>query len=92
MRNIIVALLLIMSSCKTNETKAKCPPIDTVRVQTYINCDSSNKVLTDSIKVLREQLFINRYKVERVKYYLNICNRNPKQSKYLKGWVRRAVH
>jgi hypothetical protein len=36
-------------------------------------------------------LFIANYKVERVRYYLNICLKNPSQDKFLKGWIRRAI-
>jgi len=40
---------------------------------------------------LRSKLFLANYKVEKVKYYLAICTRNPSQKKFLFGWMRRAV-
>lgn len=40
---------------------------------------------------LRSKLFLVTYKVERVRYYLNIALRNPSQDKFLKGWVKRAI-
>lgn len=36
-------------------------------------------------------LFLSNYKVEKVRYYLNITLRDRSQDKFLKGWVRRAI-
>lgn len=44
------------------------------------NCDS-----------LQTQLFMAKYKIERVRYYLKICKRNPKQTKFLVSWINRAI-
>jgi len=55
--------------------------------------------LRDSLKVLKlksdsisTQLFLANYKIEKVKYYLKICNKTPSNNKFLKGWVTRAVN
>jgi hypothetical protein len=40
---------------------------------------------------LARRLLYARLVISNVKYYLNICIRNPKQDKFLKGWIRRAV-
>lgn len=45
--------------------------------------------LIDSLKT---NLFLANYKIEKVKYYLKICYKNPSQDKFLKGWVTRAVN
>jgi hypothetical protein len=37
------------------------------------------------------KLFVARFKIEKVKYYHAICIRKPKQEKYLKGWIIRAL-
>jgi len=31
------------------------------------------------------------YKLERVRYYIDIVDRNPSQIKFLKGWIYRAL-
>lgn len=53
---------------------------------------------TDSLIKLRIQLdstkqvlFLSNYKIEKVRYYLNITLRNSSQDKFLKGWIRRAL-
>lgn len=78
---------------------------DTVEVVVFVadtaTVDSlQNRVLllqqqNDSLQVVTDTLATKllRYKlvVEHVKYYVGICNRNPKQSKFLRGWINRAV-
>jgi len=44
-----------------------------------------------TIDSLKQQVIIYKFKIERVKYYLKIVNRKPSQSKFLKGWITRAV-
>ncbi len=45
--------------------------------------------INDSLKTA---LFLSNYKVEKVRYYLKICNKTPSNNKFLKGWVTRAVN
>jgi len=40
---------------------------------------------------LQHKLYMQNMRVEKVKRYLKICQKNPSQSKFLKGWVTRAV-
>lgn len=60
--------------------------IDTFYIKTG-NCDSLKRVVSE----LNDKLFVSNYKIERVRYYLNIAINNPSQDKFLKGWVRRAI-
>jgi hypothetical protein len=56
---------------------------------------SSDTCKTDSLKhvtdSLTRKLFVAEYKLQRVKYYLNIAIKNPSQTKFLKGWIKRAI-
>ena len=49
----------------------------------------------DSLSVvnrnLKADLFLAKYKIEKVKYYLAICQKNKSQEIFLKGWIKRAV-
>lgn len=55
------------------------------------------KIKTDSVQLkksadtLAARLLHARLIISNVKYYLNICIKNPSQDKFLKGWIRRAV-
>ena len=60
------------------------------------NPDTTNyKLKFDSLVVvnsqLRSELFLSNYKIEKVRFYLNITLRRPILTKFLKGWIRRAV-
>ncbi len=58
------------------------------------SCDSLRRQYDSIVHVnkgLRMDLFLANYKVEKVRYYLNITLRKPTQTKFLKGWIRRAI-
>jgi hypothetical protein len=40
---------------------------------------------------LNKKLFVANLKLERVRYYLAIAQKNPSQTKFLKGWINRAL-
>lgn len=40
----------------------------------------------DSLNIIAQ-----KYRVNRVAYYVKIVDKNPSQIKYLKGWVKRAI-
>jgi hypothetical protein len=52
-------------------------------------------VLQDSIHYLRSTIdykaYINVRRIEKVKYYISICKKHPKNKKYFFGWVQRTV-
>ena len=87
--------ILIIASCKqpaTIKQPANICKTDTIYSIQYIHDTihdyQFNQQLIDS---LSSKLFVANFKIERVKYYLNICLKNPSQDRFLKGWVRRAV-
>jgi len=43
------------------------------------------------IKKKNDSLFVERFRLERVKYYNRIAQNNPSQMKFLVGWINRAV-
>ncbi len=60
--------------------------------------DSINKLLQLDCSKLEARhiqdslaLKAQNFRVNRIKFYLKICNKNPKQDKFLKGWINRAV-
>lgn len=64
--------------------------VDTV----YIPCADRHM---DSVRLyslidsLHRVTLVHKYKIERIKYYLSIVDRNPSQIKFLRSWIRRAV-
>lgn len=55
----------------------------------YLN--SSYSSLQDSILIYKEDAFVYKYKIERIKAYDKIVRNNSSQSKYFLGWVRRVL-
>lgn len=71
---------------------------DTISVIDYRLQDSLVDVLRltrDSLRHYRDSIeyedYINARRIEKVKYYINICEKNSKQKKYFYGWIKRAV-
>jgi len=104
MKKLIVLFAILAFSCKSDPVKVQTTVRDSVVYRdsliTIQRPDSS--MSADSLRViiaqfkrendsLKTALFIAQYKVNRVRYYLNICLRNPSQDKWLKGWVLRAI-
>jgi hypothetical protein len=95
MKSIIIFAVLFVAWCRQDAQPAKNAPaielsqvkIDTVPIVDHAAVDSLIH-LSDS---LRTQLFIAKYKIERVRYYVRIVDRNPSQKIFLKGWVTRAI-
>ena len=70
---------------------------DTVYVVTH-EADSIAKCLEkaqDSIRFYRDTIryedYINKRKVEKVKYYVTICEKNTKNKKFFFGWIKRTI-
>ena len=49
----------------------------------------------DSIRFYRDTIryedYINKRKVEKVKHYVTICEKNTKNKKFFFGWIKRAI-
>lgn len=102
-----IVLLLIFVACSSSVKKEAILITPTMEMgQRVFLCDSALNVrdaelvsIRDSLKKfkfkndsLKTNLFLVSFKVEKVKYYLSICKKNPTNNKYLKGWITRAVN
>lgn len=51
--------------------------------------------LKDSLVYYRDSIryedYINGRRIEKIKYYISICEKNTNNKKYFFGWIRRAV-
>lgn len=63
-------------------------PISTLPVSDCIPRLNKLSKINDSLSA---KLFVSNFKINKVKFYLNICLKNSSQDKFLKGWIRRAV-
>lgn len=83
---IILAGLFICMNCSAQKPN-NFTPVEGGNIEKAYQEDS----LLHVIDSLRTKLFIANYKIERVRYYNKICIHNPKQTKFLTGWILRAV-
>lgn len=49
-------------------------------------------IYKDSITVLNEQLFVYKYKLERIREYSNIVAKDNSQLIFLRGWINRTLN
>lgn len=64
-------------------------PVIVIRDTIYV--EKKYDSLQVVIKKKNDSLFIERYKLERVKYYNGIVKKNSSQLKFLSGWINRAI-
>lgn len=62
-----------------------------IRDMEIISLQNKYKTLSDSVSIYKEDAFVYKYKIERIKAYDNIVRKNSSQSKYFLGWVRRVI-
>ncbi|MEO9145072.1 MAG: hypothetical protein ABI237_05895 [Ginsengibacter sp.] len=101
MKNLIILFIAIcwFASCHQKEIKTQPCLTDTVFVHdTIINAqflehapipNPDKDFIIDSLKT---KLTVAGFKLERVRYYLKICQRKPSQTKFLVSWINRAIN
>ena len=59
------------------------------------NVQDSLKIAKDSMVYYRDtieyQNYINARRIEKIKYYINICNKRSANKKYFFGWIKRTM-
>lgn len=59
------------------------------------NVQDSLKVIKDSMVYYRDtieyQNYINARRIEKIEYYINICDRRSVNKKYFFGWIKRTM-
>ncbi|MCG9792470.1 glycosyl hydrolase 108 family protein [Flavobacterium algicola] len=101
MKYLIIVLLFF--GCMTKKAK-DAEPISKEIIETHQCPEPIEIIITDTIyltkkydslqvviKKKNDSLFQERYRLERVKYYNGIVQRNSSQIKFLVGWINRAV-
>lgn len=88
----------VKNKTKTDTVFVEVVRVDTVLVDRVNELDSLVKALKqaqDSTKFYRDsvyyQNYINSRRIEKIKYYINICNKNTKNKKYFFGWIKRTM-
>lgn len=68
---------------------------DTIIIRDTVVVQIVNRKKIDSLLIVinkkNDSLFVERFRLERVKYYNKIVQKNKSQVKFLSGWITRAV-
>lgn len=62
--------------------------------QKALNLNADGVIGTNTLSAINnapKELFLAEYALEKVKFYIEIVDKNPTQIKYLKGWLKRAL-
>lgn len=70
-----------------NKSYAICEEYE-VKIATQ---DSVIKSLTDLVNYYKDDALVYRYKIERIRQYNKIVEKNSSQSVYFRGWVKRVI-
>lgn len=72
--------------------------IDTIKVIDQVEADSLALCLfqaRDSLHLYRDSIsyedFLNARRVEKIKYYISICEKKPTNKKFFYGWIKRTM-
>lgn len=101
MKTIFVCLLMFfIVSCKGTKSNE---PVILVKQDTIFVVDTTLvSELQNEIEILRDSLekvtseityenYINARRIEKIKYYINITEKNPKNQKFFFGWIKRTM-
>src|SRR5690606_17969409 len=102
---LCIVILFASCKCRTDEQKVIYTVVyDTVQIdkgfeQKYDSLLVLHQKIAsenDSIKAVNKkfanEIVHKRLIIENAKYYVEICNKNPAQDKFLKGWMNRALN
>ncbi len=97
MRYLLITAVLL-ASCRLKVLPAPAPIHDTVYLPAPV-VDETLEPVIDTVYLPGQNcdsmamwLRAARQKLNKINYYVNICNRNPKQDKFLRGWMNRALN
>lgn len=105
MRGSLILLLMVLSiSCSTkaqksvevtqNEPKIVYvnSPEDAERIKTL---EAEVKFWRDSVQTINSTIpfnvYMNARRIEKIKYYISICERNTNNKKFFYGWIKRTM-
>lgn len=95
----VIVLCTICINFKNNtisvEKTIYVPITDTTCVDSLIYYREQLRRTKDTLAYIKdslgEDLFVAKYKLERIRYYTQIVDNKPSQIKFYKGWIKRVL-
>lgn len=99
MRALLFVVAVSLIGCASPKTPEVKRVVDTVfvPVPSHMVCDTAYVTVNvrDTIYMgsdsMAQHLTAATIRLNSIKMYVNICNRNPKQDKFLRGWINRRL-
>lgn len=106
MKNFILILFIIIFSgaCSGIKKTTTAPEIPKEPEQVIITIEDTAKIdeLKRELKTVRDSLsfyrdsisyenYINSRRIEKIKYYITICDKKSTNKKYFFGWIKRTM-
>lgn len=96
---ILTGILVSHCSSPTGEQPIEkivyVPVEDSISIGENVTLREMLRRTQDSLNAFKNSMssdeFIAKYKLERIRHYTNIVDKNPKQIKYYKGWIKRVL-
>lgn len=104
MRTILIGIIITSGLIGGIVGYAVKPPVEEVTIDRYIPIDSTDSIvhkvnntkhIIDSLSArcdsLTGELQVAKYKLERIRYYNNLVDKNPNNLQFLRSWIRRTL-
>lgn len=94
---VAIGITIVISACDTStvEKKIYVTVTDSTTIDSLIYYREQFKCTQDSLNAVKdttaEDLFVARYKLGRIKYYVDIA-KNGNNLKFLRGWCLRVLN
>lgn len=96
---IVLILSLGLLSCNSQPIQPSTQDSLSFYRDGYNKVSYSNSLLQKNLNdiskfndSLKNKLFLSDFKIEKVKFYIKICKKNPSQKVFFFGWIDRAVN
>lgn len=103
MKQLLIAISILLVSCSTAkivEVPVPVPVYDTVYIDTtnhdrVAELEADIRFWRDSVYTINTTIpvdvYFNARKIEKIKYYISITERNPNNKKFFYGWIKRTM-
>lgn len=96
---LVVLCIPFMAQCNNSAPVEKIvyvPTPDSIAINELILLKEELRKTKDSLRIINNdtingELFVAKYKLERIRYYRDICVKRPTNKKFFMGWVNRVL-
>ena len=101
MKHLLLIITTVLIGCtplKIMDVEVQADPVDTVYIADsakVMQLQTEVRFWQDSVSYLNRtmplEMYMDARKVEKIKYYISITERNPNNRKFFYGWIKRTI-